>query len=320
MRLIPVLLAATLLAAPCNAQAANHVRIDRFSYIAPGTTNLTIGIYFTNDVPISALVVPLELRTCSGNAYMAGPNFTIGFNPAGRLYSSPLGPVADPAGRWPASSVFERIFPAPSPNPPYPAFHCTRPADSGGYWSTSAMLPDFISPDALLFVSVASGDPRIGEEWNAAPGADAAHAPSYRITCNVSLDTGVFVIDTTCLTPHNNLSYIQESQEVILLPMFEAGYVGVGTNYFDCLPGECSCSDHSGAEITANMVTVLDVVAVIDVAFRGVAATRLLTCPVDVTDCDCTGSTDIVDVVRTIEVAFRHADPAAKFCDPCAGG
>ena len=40
-------------------------------------------------------------------------------------------------------------------------------------------------------------------------------------------------------------------------------------------------------------------------------------CPIERTDVDCTGYTDILDVVTMIDVIFRHADPEALFCNPC---
>ena len=68
---------------------------------------------------------------------------------------------------------------------------------------------------------------------------------------------------------------------------------------------------------------VLDVVRVIERAFRGTAATLDSTCSpygtaVDGrTDVDCTGATDVLDVVKMIDVAFRGVDRSARFCKPC---
>lgn len=38
---------------------------------------------------------------------------------------------------------------------------------------------------------------------------------------------------------------------------------------------------------------------------------------IESTDVDCTNSTDVIDVVRMVNVAFRNADAASKFCTPC---
>ena len=55
----------------------------------------------------------------------------------------------------------------------------------------------------------------------------------------------------------------------------------------------------------------------VNIAFRNVSATVDLNCPNQRTDVDCNGSTDIVDIVKVVDVAFRSADPAVKFCNPC---
>ena len=62
----------------------------------------------------------------------------------------------------------------------------------------------------------------------------------------------------------------------------------------------------------------------VDRAFRAAPATLDPACPfgppeIDgVTDVDCSGATNIVDVVKIVDVTFRGADPATKFCKPCA--
>jgi hypothetical protein len=68
---------------------------------------------------------------------------------------------------------------------------------------------------------------------------------------------------------------------------------------------------------------VLDVIAVLDRAFRNVDAMADPLCAphqgtIDGrTDVDCSGATDIVDVTRMISVAFRGLDPESEFCQPC---
>jgi hypothetical protein len=64
-------------------------------------------------------------------------------------------------------------------------------------------------------------------------------------------------------------------------------------------------------------------VAVINRAFRGDPAAIDSACPFGppatdgTTDVNCSGATDVVDVVTMVDVAFRGADPAVKFCKPC---
>lgn len=79
----------------------------------------------------------------------------------------------------------------------------------------------------------------------------------------------------------------------------------------------CDCSCH-GDPICDTQIDVLDVVTTIDVAFRNVAPTVDGSCPhVGRSDLDCSGSIDVIDVVLIVGVAFRNVDPQTSICDPC---
>ncbi|MEW5701996.1 MAG: hypothetical protein AB1792_07190, partial [Candidatus Zixiibacteriota bacterium] len=60
-----------------------------------------------------------------------------------------------------------------------------------------------------------------------------------------------------------------------------------------------------------------DVVWTVEVAFRGAASTADPCCPNQRTDVDCDSTTTIVDVVRFVNVAFRGANSRTEFCHPC---
>lgn len=82
----------------------------------------------------------------------------------------------------------------------------------------------------------------------------------------------------------------------------------------------CECECHADPECDG-VTNIVDVVLTVNRAFRG--SPMITFCPAHPevdgrTDVDCTGSTDIVDVVKVIEVAFRGVDPATKFCEACA--
>ncbi|HSG98603.1 MAG TPA: S8 family serine peptidase, partial [candidate division Zixibacteria bacterium] len=85
----------------------------------------------------------------------------------------------------------------------------------------------------------------------------------------------------------------------------------------DALP-PCACDCHSDP-VCDSVINVLDVVQLIEVAFRG--GTDVLdpspTCPFVTTDLNCDGQTNVLDAVIIVDVAFRGGDPNASICDPC---
>ncbi|MEW5701918.1 MAG: hypothetical protein AB1792_06795 [Candidatus Zixiibacteriota bacterium] len=69
-----------------------------------------------------------------------------------------------------------------------------------------------------------------------------------------------------------------------------------------------------------DVISVQDVVKTVDVAFRGVAATKDPCCTYARTDVNCDLVTSVTDVVKVVNVAFRGgADygTGGNFCDPC---
>lgn len=81
----------------------------------------------------------------------------------------------------------------------------------------------------------------------------------------------------------------------------------------------CHCECHADPECDG-AVDILDVILTVNRAFR--AGTSIPFCPGQVqvdgrTDVNCSGGTDVIDVVLMIDVAFRGADPATRFCEPC---
>lgn len=79
----------------------------------------------------------------------------------------------------------------------------------------------------------------------------------------------------------------------------------------------CNCPCSGDPYCDGIICNVQDVLTTIGVAFRGQSAVGDPLCPRARTDVDCTGATNIVDVTRVVNVAFRGADPATEFCDPC---
>lgn len=82
---------------------------------------------------------------------------------------------------------------------------------------------------------------------------------------------------------------------------------------------DCVCPCHGNPACQHAVVNVTDVVITIDVAFGSAAAPDDPdpSCTWETTDVDCSGSTNVIDVVKTISVAFRGANEATEYCEPC---
>ena len=78
----------------------------------------------------------------------------------------------------------------------------------------------------------------------------------------------------------------------------------------------CQCPCHTDPQCDG-LTNVLDVVLTVNVAFRGAPAVFDDGCPYEQTDVDCSGFTNVIDVVKMVNVAFRGMDPATQFCDGC---
>lgn len=78
----------------------------------------------------------------------------------------------------------------------------------------------------------------------------------------------------------------------------------------------CSCPCHGDPECDGN-IDVLDVVRTVGVAFRNVPSVVDPGCPRERTDTNCTGDTDVLDVIKMVNAAFRNANPLTEFCAPC---
>ncbi len=62
------------------------------------------------------------------------------------------------------------------------------------------------------------------------------------------------------------------------------------------------------------IVDIIDVRSIINYAFQGFVPPPDPLCPWERGDVDCSGATDVLDVTRAIDVAFRGADANVTFC------
>ena len=80
---------------------------------------------------------------------------------------------------------------------------------------------------------------------------------------------------------------------------------------------ECACPCHGDPQCEGE-TNVLDVVKAVNVAFRSNTPVTDPDCPNEQTDVSCDGVTNVIDVVKFVNVAFRSGDPGIEFCQPCA--
>jgi len=79
------------------------------------------------------------------------------------------------------------------------------------------------------------------------------------------------------------------------------------------------CSCHADDASCDGVTDVLDVVGVVNEAFRGFAGVSDPTCThISRFDVDCDCSVGVLDVVSVVNVAFRGMNAALIFCDPCS--
>jgi choice-of-anchor B domain-containing protein len=81
----------------------------------------------------------------------------------------------------------------------------------------------------------------------------------------------------------------------------------------------CQCHGDPGGNCDGDQ-NILDVVATVNAAFRNVSPPPdpNPTCAYLTVDIDCDGVATVIDVVKSVNVAFRNGDPAIEFCDPCS--
>jgi hypothetical protein len=228
------LIATTLIALTAvPADADNKVRVESRIF-SPGQLACTVGVYLSNDVPLTGIVLPFEIRKSLGNAYLAGPASaldSIGFlrlRVGGRLHAGPLG-VAGP--NWPEADRFSQVAATSGGT-------CSGPLTSSFATRTFAM--DTASPNGVFFATLSAGDPP-GDDVALNPGADlpgTANASLFFVF-NVGTADGMFVIDTSCFTPANHLVYVDENINAVD-PCFIRGKITVCeyTGSSDC--------DHDG--------------------------------------------------------------------------
>jgi hypothetical protein len=282
-----------LVLAVSSARAENSVVIESKTFYA-GQKDRIVGIHITNDIAVTHIYLPLELREVTPGAYPAH-KFAFEENPSGRIYSSLLGPNSpEPRNksRW--------YFPTPTANT------CSGPLSHT--WSTHMGGIDFSSPDAVFwyvfgYQSGTWGYPEL------TPGVDppGTENASYQLRFDVSTTPGLFEIDSCCAYPNNKITLYNQNRGLYPQTSFSKGVITIA-------PCSCPCA---ADPVCDSAHDISDVTALIDVAFRGVPDISDSTCSVSRTDVNADGQTDVVDVVRLILVAFMEQPAETYFGNPC---
>ncbi|MEW5702099.1 MAG: hypothetical protein AB1792_07725 [Candidatus Zixiibacteriota bacterium] len=237
---------------------------------------------------LTGLVLPLEIRSVTGGAFIAN---SFDYQAINRLAASGV-----------AQHVARQFFPDPEV-----ANECSGPVSQMYRLPGSASGTFFASPSAIMWSGVNSTEPCLAAGSDGVPGSGS---PSLLLTFDVTAASGEFEIDTCCVRPANHLAYGICGTYDCLLPAFTKGVITIACH--------CPCWADPHCDSIPN---VQDVVATVDVAFRGGTPTFDLSCwkgnPAERTDLSCDGVSTVIDVVRMVDVAFRGYDPATRICDPC---
>ena len=82
-------------------------------------------------------------------------------------------------------------------------------------------------------------------------------------------------------------------------------------------PSPCPRPCHADPDCDGIHSDVRAVVGTVDAAFRGSVPSADSSMPRERTDVNCDGLTTILDVVKVVNVAFRATDPGIEYCQPC---
>jgi hypothetical protein len=185
------------------AWGANTLEIESKT-VNKGQTGVTVAIKLTNDVAIRNIVLPLALRSVTPGAFVTALQPVYG----DRLPTTPGAPIVDIKIR---NQYAEEDG------------NC-KASQPGGFgtiaFSDGASHPVVSSPEAVLFVR--------GKIFGAAlpPGADVTG--SMGLVVDVTLNQGMFEIDTTCANPANHYLLVQDVTNTQILPALTTGLITIG--------------------------------------------------------------------------------------------
>ncbi len=277
----------------------DSVTIDSRSF-PPGHPDCSVGVFISNRSPLNSIVLPFEFRSLTPGSYISA-SLGIGFPQESRLRTSALGELTSP-DECPGTRRLLKLYPTQS------SVSCAGLTGMG--YSNAAASIDYSSPDAVMYVTQCVNPAYMADSAVLKPGADTT--PSAHLVFGVTSVVGSFLIDTACVLPANRLLFA-DSYDFPSTPDFRPAIINI-----EC--GPCRCH----ADPWCDGVT--DVVYVIMTIARAIRGHSLPCTPYVVggdvsldgpTDINCSGTTDITDVVKVVGVAFRGENTAVEYCNPC---
>ena len=279
----------------CNCPACNPMPTNPGGSLAveskivpPGTAGVQIGIAVANDVDITAIVMPLEIRSVTGGAYIAN-NLSLTVPAGNRVGASPIG----------AGFVTLRYYPLPDGTP------CSGPVSNS--YATAALAVDYVSPDGILWAGLSNADPPNNVLTAGADPPGTASA-SLLLTFDANANMGTFEIDTCCVAPGNHLMFVAGTgcnNPEIRQPAFTKGVITLCSCPCD---GDPNCDGYVGAA---------DMILTINVAFKGASPVTDPGCPKERTNVNCDNATDVIDLLKVVDVAYHGYSAAQCFCNSC---
>jgi len=201
-----ILLVSVLVLWCCDALAYDWIWVDSKT-VQASATGVTVNVWVVNSTPLVAFVLPLEIRTVSGGAYITG-SCTFKLPATNRIGASPI-----------AGSYVKTIMGVPLGEGDPCSISDIR---CGDHAYTSVASPvDFVSPDGFFWTGWSQASPPVlyylpagsdsvagtftdwpdeGEETSYPAGG------SFNFLFNVNASTGQFEIDTVCVCPASHLS------------------------------------------------------------------------------------------------------------------
>lgn len=178
-----------------EAWAVNSVVVESKSI--PLSSSSQVGVFLTNDVYLTGIVVPLVVREITPGVYPVALSGT--YVPGARL-----------DGYLTGISFLNEYDTEDG---------VCKSGSSGGFGTIGTVGPS--NPDAFLFLRqrIYSGT---------LPAGTDGVTPSIRIDVTTGGADGYFEIDTTCTNPANHLMFVNEISQLII-PSFTPGVITVGS-------------------------------------------------------------------------------------------